>query len=218
MMTLTQRPLRSFRVYAIPLAVALFALSGCDYYDHDYGSDPPAATTDEIVHVPLFIEDADGNAPSDPATPLFENRKHNPVLAPDGRPITLAAFNSAAGTAKVRCIDGGTHVRLDLSGLIPNGIYTLWNAVFEAPGFEPTFAHMDRPRRARAARWYPETRSLPPSTGRHRSKRSRRRVRSRCSVRSAVARSPTRSSGTSSGPTTSTVRRTAPTSARTGPP
>ena len=106
----------------------------------------PAASAptqdDAIVHVPLFIEDASGQPPSAPDTPLFEVRKHNPIVAPDGHQVTLAEFNAVQGSASVKCVTQGTHVTLHLTNLIPNGVYTVWNLVFKAPGFDPSFANL----------------------------------------------------------------------------
>ncbi len=95
-----------------------------------------------IVHVPFFIRDASGNIPSDPAALIFEVRAMNPVLAPDGHQLTLAEFSAPQGGASVKCVEQGTHAVLELSGLIPGGVYTVWNVVFRAPGFDPTFANL----------------------------------------------------------------------------
>src|SRR2546426_11071 len=57
-----------------------------------------------VVHVPLFIETTGGQPPTSPDAPLFEVRKHNPILAPDGHQITLAEFNRVAGWARVKCV------------------------------------------------------------------------------------------------------------------
>jgi hypothetical protein len=97
---------------------------------------------DQIVHVPLFIRDAAGQIPSAPDALLYEARKMNPVLAPDGHQLTLAEFNTPAGSASAKCVSDGTHATAHVSGLIPNGVYTYWNVVFKAPGFDPTFSNL----------------------------------------------------------------------------
>jgi len=94
-----------------------------------------------IVHIPLFIEDSDRRPPAIPATPLFEIRRHNPILRPDRRQLTLAEFNDPVGAASVQCVARGTAVTLRLTHLIPGGLYTIWNVVFKQPGFDPTFAN-----------------------------------------------------------------------------
>jgi len=104
----------------------------------------PAAPTrnSNIVHVPLFIQDANGEPPSSLDTPLFEARRHNPILAPDGHQVTLAEFTAVSGSASVQCLANGTHITLHLRNLIAKGVYTMWNLVFDAPGFDPTFANL----------------------------------------------------------------------------
>ncbi len=96
----------------------------------------------DIVHVPLFIQDANGQPPSGPDTPLFEARQHNPILAPDGHQVTLAEFTAVTGYVSAQCLNNGTHVTLHLRNLIAKGVYTVWNLVFKARGFEPTFANL----------------------------------------------------------------------------
>ena len=122
----------------------LAAACGSEPEDADRAADVQAAPrrSSNIVHVPLFIKDASGATPTDPAALLYEVRLGKPVLAPDGHQLTLAEFNAPQGTASVKCVPQGTHVTLQLTGLIPNGLYTLWNVVFEAPGFDPTLAHL----------------------------------------------------------------------------
>lgn len=108
------------------------------------GGSPAAAPVrnTSIVHIPLFILDASGQSPTAANAPLFEVRKHNPILAPDGHQVTLAEFNAAEGSASVQCVTRGTLVTLQLTHLIPRGLYTIWNVVFKDPGFEPTFANV----------------------------------------------------------------------------
>ena len=98
--------------------------------------------TSQIEHVPFFIQDANGLPPAAPGTPLFEAQRHNPILAPDGHQVTLAEFNAVEGEKSVKCVSRGTHVVVQLRHLIPNGVYTIWNVVFKAPGFDPTFSNL----------------------------------------------------------------------------
>src|SRR6185369_1844157 len=44
--------------------------------------------------------------------------------------------------ASVKCVKKGTHVVIEASGLVPNGVYSVWLLTFEAPGFTPDFAHL----------------------------------------------------------------------------
>jgi hypothetical protein len=100
------------------------------------------ATSSTVVHIPFFIQDAGGQVPFVPGTPLFEVRTHSAVVAPTGRQITLAEFAAVEGTVSVECGPRGTDVTLQLRNLIPNGVYTIWNVVFKAPGFDPTFSNL----------------------------------------------------------------------------
>ena len=69
-------------------------------------------------------------------------RQGNPVVAPDGHHLTLAEFDAPQGRASVKCVQSGTHAALKLSGLIANGVYSVWVVVFKAPGFDPTFSNL----------------------------------------------------------------------------
>ncbi|WP_373516170.1 hypothetical protein, partial [Pricia sp.] len=43
------------------------------------------------------------------------------------------------GSISAECTGAGTKVTLDLQGLIPNGVYTVWNVTFKDPGFTGEF-------------------------------------------------------------------------------
>ena len=93
------------------------------------------------VVVPFFIEDAAFNNPvTGNNTSLYTILGHNPVLAPDDHHITLGEFNQVSGTAEIKCLNSGTQVKIHLSNLIPNGIYTIWSLTFQSPGFDGTLA------------------------------------------------------------------------------
>jgi hypothetical protein len=55
------------------------------------------------------------------------------IMAPDGHHVTLNEWRMASGTALVSCEGATTHYTFELSGLIPNGVYTLWNSILKAP-------------------------------------------------------------------------------------
>ena len=94
-----------------------------------------------IIHIPLFIEDANMHSPTGGNTPIYDNRGHTPVLAPDSHQVTLGEFNNVSGYVDVKCMNAGTHAVFHLTGLIPNGVYTFWVVTFKSPGFDPTFAN-----------------------------------------------------------------------------
>lgn len=98
----------------------------------------PSASTDAIITVPFFVVNQDGQTPSNANDKVYELRKMNPVIAPDGHQLSWAEFSSVRGTIDVQCKGNGVEYELDLSGLIPNGLYTIWDVVFQAPGMDPT--------------------------------------------------------------------------------
>jgi len=61
------------------------------------------------------------------ASPLYIRQTdcHPPMLAPDGHQVTLAEWNGVRGTAALACLNDGTKIDLALTGLIPNGLYTM---------------------------------------------------------------------------------------------
>ena len=93
---------------------------------------------DEPIIVPLFIQDAEGGPPPSPDTPLYESRAGAPIIAPDGHHVTFGEFSTVTGRIRASCLPTGTQTILHLNGLIPNATYTVWNATFNAPGFDPT--------------------------------------------------------------------------------
>lgn len=118
------------------LALAMtFIFASCSKDDEVKG---PSATNDQAINIPFFVQTAEGEMPSDPSDLLYETRKKNPLLAPDGHQITWGEFSAVKGEAIAECTDQGTKVTLNLTGLIPNGVYTIWNLSFEAPGSDLT--------------------------------------------------------------------------------
>ncbi|HEY6166687.1 MAG TPA: hypothetical protein VI454_01515 [Verrucomicrobiae bacterium] len=93
------------------------------------------------------VYDSAGNPATAPNTPLFSNAAGVcdhlfPLIAPDGHHITLGEWKAASGIAQIKCGDKGSHVVLRLSGLVPNGVYTVWLATFQSPGLTPDFANL----------------------------------------------------------------------------
>lgn len=93
------------------------------------------------------VYDSDGNPAVASDTPLYSNSSGLcdhlfPLVAPDEHHITLAEWQRASGTAGIKCGRRGTHAVLQLSGLIPNGVYTVWVATFQFPGLTPDFANL----------------------------------------------------------------------------
>jgi len=98
------------------------------------------ARSADLINLPLFIVDSDGNSPSGDDTLLHEIRTQAPIVAPDGHQLTLAEWNAVRGEVEIECFPEGTQVTFDVTGLIPNGVYTAWGVTFKQPGFvTPTF-------------------------------------------------------------------------------
>ncbi|GAC1476856.1 MAG: hypothetical protein NVS1B4_18490 [Gemmatimonadaceae bacterium] len=77
--------------------------------------------------------------PSSPAATLvYESRKGNALRAPDGHQLTLGEFLMAKGTASLECEKNGTEAEVHVSGLVPNGVYTIWTVTWKSPGFDGT--------------------------------------------------------------------------------
>ena len=97
----------------------------------------PGTTIDQVTPVPFFVQTEDDQLPSEDDQLLYEIRKDLPVLAPDGHHLTWGEFKKVTGTCEVECTEAGVKVTLKLNGLIPRGVYTIWNVVFDAPGMDP---------------------------------------------------------------------------------
>lgn len=123
-------------VIAFSIAMS-FLFASCEKENTVEG---PAASNDQVMIVPFFVETADKQMATEPTQALYSKIQHQPVLAPDGKQVTWGEFSAVEGRADAQCTDSGTQVTLTLTGLIPNGVYTIWNASFEAPGFDPTDA------------------------------------------------------------------------------
>jgi hypothetical protein len=139
----------------VPVAViAFFAAVGCDERQEQpfepisasFSKQSAPVRSSSIMALPFFVVDGNG-ASIDPATasantPLFDARAYVaqnaliPVTAPDGRQVTWGEFTTVRGDIAVKCIEQGTHVVLNLSNLIPKGVYTIWNVTFNEDGFQ----------------------------------------------------------------------------------
>ena len=93
--------------------------------------------------LPIFVETDARELPSAPDDELYEARLHQPVLAPDGSHVTWSEYSAVSGSIEVECTSEGTLISLDVTGLIPNGVYTIWNVTVKEPGFNPQVADMN---------------------------------------------------------------------------
>jgi len=121
-------------------------VTGCNKTDDYIGNANPMGETvllEELITVPLFIEDENGAAPASPETMLFETRMHNPITDTEGKQISFEDFDTVKGSVELEEMEGGTKINMNLTGLIPNGMYTIWNVTFQAPGFDPSVEGMN---------------------------------------------------------------------------
>lgn len=118
-------------------------ITGCDITDGEDNSEPegPTATSDAPAVLPIFVVDEEGTPLEtvekiSSTTMLYDIRQpNNAVVDPEGNPITWDEYNNVQGNVTVECVEAGTRLDIELSGLIPGGLYTIWNVVLEKPGF-----------------------------------------------------------------------------------
>ena len=103
----------------------------------------PSAFNSEIVTVPFFVTNTDGNMPGNDNELLYEVRVNNPVLDVDGNQLTWKDFKTVNGGINVQCKEGGFEVDMELSGLIPNGVYSFWNVTFKTGGMNTDMEMMN---------------------------------------------------------------------------
>ena len=127
--------LKKMTINAICSLALFVTLASCEDDPDDL---PPYSkiVTDEIITVPIFVEDESGQLPTNEDAKLFEIRKKNPVVDRGGKQLTFGEFSTVRGTLTVEGRENGTRVSLDLTGLIPNALYTVWNVTFNEPGFD----------------------------------------------------------------------------------
>lgn len=135
-------PIRRLGILAL---AAILVLAGCDSGGvSDDPPDRPRATSDALGILSIFVVDEEGTPLEtvetiDPATVLYDIRQpNNAVTDPAGQPLTWDEYNNVKGNVTVECVEGGTRFTVKLSGLIPGGLYTIWNVVLEEPGFGGT--------------------------------------------------------------------------------
>jgi len=132
----------------IPCALAVLTALGVFTVRADQPPHKTVRTSFDIT-VPAAdpVYDSAGNPAVAGNTQLYANASGLcdhlfPLIAPDGHHIKLAEWQRAKGNALIKCGQRGTHVVLQLTGLIPNGVYTVWVATFQAPGLTPDFANI----------------------------------------------------------------------------
>ena len=77
------------------------------------------------------VRNAAGSVPSGPsellfAVNVFTDQAMVPLLGPDGMQVTLGEWDNAAGTVDIYCDGDTSHLEFTFTGLLPEGVYTLW--------------------------------------------------------------------------------------------
>lgn len=101
--------------------------------------------TNEVFATDFFVSDVNGDPLVSDDSYVYNSLCEEglePILDPEGNPVTYGQWSSAQGTVSVKCVRKGTHIVFHLSGLIPKGVYTVWVVPFKDPGFTPDFANM----------------------------------------------------------------------------
>lgn len=101
-------------------------------------ADAPLRSTGGVVS--LFLETMDANhhlvpLPANPpdSTLLWGAHANTVLYAPDGHQLTWGEYKNVQARAEAKCEGDGTHVVMHLSGLVPNGTYTIWVLVLNGP-------------------------------------------------------------------------------------
>lgn len=101
----------------------------------------PATAQEATVPVASFlghVVDTQGIPPTDPDAPLFRAGTSPlvPLTRSNGDPITLDDFDNVTGQIHIQARPGGgTNVDLQIEGLFPGELYSVWAAYFQEPGF-----------------------------------------------------------------------------------
>ena len=136
---------------AVAVSLWLGACSSDDPLPGPSGGPPPPAlpqpvtltavlNTNQIIVDLVKVDCQAATAGTDPATPLWlvpvsqamagtcDPLNIFPVIAPDGHQVTFGEWEPAAGSVTITCLPGGgTQFDVNLAGLIPNGVYTIWH-------------------------------------------------------------------------------------------
>lgn len=129
--------IQSVSTFALPLTVATIFVA-CNSNDDKGDMVFSNETINAVTTIPFFVVNDNGELPVSEDDLLYESRLRNPVLDRDGKHLTWVDFSTVSGSASVTCMEGGFEVDIELSGLIPNGVYTFWNVTFNEGGMDTT--------------------------------------------------------------------------------
>jgi hypothetical protein len=135
------------------LSTVSFVFQSCEHCDDEMTNTSSESITPSaerkpvsktILNLPFFVEGPGqkwwGSLVANDN--LYERRMHNQIFGPDGHPVTWGEFSHVTGTAKMNCTGQGSRISLQLNGLIPNGVYSLWIVKFDPPGFDTSYTYV----------------------------------------------------------------------------
>lgn len=121
------------------LALGLLLLTGCSSDDEGNPiNEGTSEVLDEVTTIPFFIENELGEIPTEPSELIYEIREKVPIMDMDGIHMRLFDFSSVNGSIEVTCENNGVSINVELRGLVPNGVYTLWHVTFNEGGADPS--------------------------------------------------------------------------------
>ena len=83
-------------------------------------------TSPTIMHGVCLVPGLTGAADSQERKDIFELSGKFPLTSPLSRKVTLEEFKAVNGEMALTVLEDGFQMRLKLSQLIPNGVYSLW--------------------------------------------------------------------------------------------
>ena len=95
------------------------------------------------------VRNAAGNVPTGASEELyavnvFSDQALVPILDANGLPVTRGQWDNAEGVAEIYCDGETTYFEFEFSGLLPNGVYTLWVGTMNGTQITGTGAMGDR--------------------------------------------------------------------------
>ncbi len=158
------------------LSILAWSAAAADNVPETAGTKPVSVDLAFVTHLDMnlpeqdvFLEREPGSdevyrvtrGDNDMSAPLFKSAEpveHNPFDPaalgphPKGEPagMTLGEWLRHRGTGRYTCADDGEGtLDLEFSGLVPNGVYTMWHAFIALPPPEPFTGTLDLPLGAR---------------------------------------------------------------------
>ena len=122
--------------FASPLFTVVLCLQASDADAQALQAMSANVTVDVPGH---SVVNDQGVQPTDPSELLYRNGPNNPITNSSGTQLTWGDFNQVAGTVKISPRPGGgTDVDVDVTGLVPGEVYSIWAGWWDTPNGFPT--------------------------------------------------------------------------------